>query len=144
MTFVAHAQMRGLRGTCKEVPNGVHAPCAPVTPPIHSKVMPTGACPCGEQPHGWCATWVPEPRGPSLPNNGAQLGLIIIGNHSASLVAVATVHDASQCSFAPALLNTLFRVCLTPYGELMHTCPPTMPVTDTSGYGGRSIGLTPA
>ena len=92
MTFVAHAQMRGLRGTCKEVPNGVHAPCAPVTPPIHSKVMPTGACPCGEQPHGWCATWVPEPRGPNLPNNGAQLGLIIIGNHSASLVAVAAVH----------------------------------------------------
>ena len=92
MTVVAHAQMRGLRGTCKEVPNGVHAPCAPVTPPIHSKVMPTGACPCGEQPHGWCATWVPEPRGPSLPNNGAQLGLIIIGNHSAILVAVAVVH----------------------------------------------------
>ena len=111
MTFVAHAQMRGLRGTCKEVPNGVRAPYAPVTPPIHSKVMPTGACPCGEQPHGWCATWVPEPRGPSLPNNGAQLGLIIIGNHSASLVAVATVH-ASQCSFAPrhVILTTLVRV----------------------------------
>ena len=83
MTFVAYAQLRGLRATIN-VANGVRAPCASATPPVHAEVVPTGAYPYGVQPQGRCATWVPEPLGTDLPNHVAQLGLTIIGYLSAN------------------------------------------------------------